>query len=396
MGQSRLKRILLRWWKRLWWRTLLLGLSVLGFVVVVWPSIQWFRLPSLDLKVLVVNYTMPYREDRTHRGLFWLLGRMKVKPPPRQSSWNSVRDYIGYRPGRHPRFAERLSDRKHPRPDLLYVTDTYGVYRDDLKEEWRRLYIDRSPLVFGGLSMKDTHLIQRWVAGGTHLFLEFNSMCSPTGSKSRRALQAMVGVSWTSWIGRVFPNPNDSLVAPRWLKRDFEKQYPKRTFPSLPTLFLFHDKGKILYVSDRNLKKIVPRILLTPLGKKRFSKAFSGLSYSYWFALTRLLPKQRAHVYATLQLPRHSGFAQILERNHLSVVGPVFTERRCARRSRCFYMAADLSGVGFDVGGFRRTDALMWRQLTTPQFTHNKMASFWLFYVPVMMALLPELLPPRQ
>lgn len=391
---SRLKRRLYRWWKWLFWRSLvtLAVVSLLGFLF--GPVIQWYLRGVLPLDVLVVNYTMPHRNDRKHRGLFWLLYHDKVQPPAGKTDWSSLRDFVGYRPGRPPKEAETLSKKKRKRPQLLYLADTYGVYRDDLKNAklWLRpVYIDRSPKVFGGLTWKDARLIRRWVKQGTHLVVEFNSMCEPTGNGPRRVLSNLVGMSWTGWVGKVFQNPGDVLETPRWLRKSFKQQFPKQEFPTEPTLFLINRKGKLVFYTDPSVKKVSPRLVQTEEGKKRFPGTQTPVMYTFWFAIVGFHRNLRPKVHTHFHMPNHPAFRKKLQANKIPDVFPAITERKCGTKSRCLYMAADLSDADFEPGGFKRTDVILMRRWTSPQDTSNAVASFWLLYVPIMRTWLHEI-----
>ncbi|TNE43569.1 MAG: hypothetical protein EP343_32655 [Deltaproteobacteria bacterium] len=384
---SRLKLRLYRWWKWLSWR-LLIALVVTGLLGVLFgPVIQWYMRPTLPLDLLIVNYTMPHRNDRKHRALFWLLHHEKVKPPKGKAAWSALRDFVGYRPGRPPKEAETLSKKPHKRPQLLYLTDTYGVYRDDLKNAKRWLrpdYIDRSPKVFGGLTWSDARLIRSWVQQGTHLVVEFNSMCEPTGNGPRRLISRLVGMSWTGWVGKVFQNPRNPLETPRWLKKSFKQQFPKASFPSSPVLFLINRRGKLLYLVDPSVEKVSPRLVQSLEGQKRFPGTQTPVMYTFWFAVVLPTSSPHPNVYTYFHLPKAPAFLKLLKKHKIPEVFPAITERKCGAQSRCLYMAADLSDADFDPGGYKRTDVITMRRWTSPQETSNAVGSFWLLYVPFM------------
>lgn len=393
----RVQRRLWRLWHWAKWRLLLLAILSFCLWLLFGPTVSWYLRASLPLELLVVNYTMPLEDDRKHRGLFWLLHHLKVQAPPGQSHWKALRDYIGYRPALPPSAAERLSQHKRRRPQVLYLSDTYGVYRDDLINKKRWLapeWIDRSPKVFGGVDHRDAGLIRRWVGQGTHLFVEFNSMCEPTQEGARHILSSLVGVAWTGWVGKVFANPKDPQETPRWLPRDFKRQYPYTPFPTQPTLFLVHHKGGLVYISGKKVFDVAPVLLQTDLGKQRFPHVQTPTTYTFWFAVVS--PSDpKTQVYTSFRLPQHPRFQKMLHHGKIPPVFPAITERKCSSQSRCFYMAADFSDANFDPGGYRRTDITTLRRWITPLRTSNAVASFWLVYVPTMMTLFPELSRPH-
>lgn len=365
-------------------------LLVLWFVwSLVGPLWSWSQRPPLLLRVLPVDYTVPFDNYKEHLGIFWLLNHLKVVPPPGADRWSPERDYLGYSPldRDNPR---RISGRRPLSADLIYIADTYGVYRDDLKGiATRQAHMDYNPLVFGGLSLQDAQALEGYAAGGGHLIVEFNSLCDPTGDKPRAIMERLLGVRWTGWVGRLFIDPHDKANVPWWLPRIFDKQYPGQELPHQPMLIFVNRAGELVWVARSSVDQLAPRVEMTPRGKKDFHDLTEDTRYFYWFALVEARPG--TETYAELVLP--PGIAQEpgLVRRKIPTRTPLFTELTGAP-SRRIYLAADLADVDFELGEFGRAGAIEARADSV--FTAAQVSSspiFWRFYAPVIRRVLWDL-----
>lgn len=145
------------------------------------PFWVWQVKGKKDLDLTIVDKTVPDESYREHKGLMWLLNQQKY----RQSDGSSYRedtDYIGYdpkegKPTSVPESAEGY--------DAVYITDTYGVYEEDLDTE--NVSGSRSSKVYGGLEEEEIDSLKTMALNeGKTIIAEFNSMADPTDEKVRR------------------------------------------------------------------------------------------------------------------------------------------------------------------------------------------------------------------
>ena len=369
-------------------------LGAAGFLVYYYFSGagRWSRQPYVDLGIQVVDYTVPFDDYREHAGLFWLLSHHKIRPPHAQPEhgepWDLARDYIGYRP----------TDREHPQrlarvdlthTSLLYIADTYGVYREDLEHvSSRTAHMDYTPLVFGGLSDGDVRAATDFTARGGLLLAEFNSFCDPTGDADRSQLERVFGVQWTGWVGRVFADPYDTGDVPRWLSREYAKQYPGRELPHAPILLLIARDGRLEVLSGPSLADVAPRVLLTKEGARRFPGAPGDAPYYFWFGIVRAQPDSVVH--ATVQFPELTGIDAVLERIGAGREPAALTEH-AYEAGRAIYFVGDFADLDFDPGPHDDSDALSngARQPIAGRGISTAPV-FWRFYAPVMDRLLSQ------
>jgi hypothetical protein len=351
------------------------------------PRRLWHQQPMLYLRALVVDYTVPFDDYKEHRGLIWLFNHVRLWGP-KQPLWRVGEDYVGYQPldRGDPR---RVSQVDLSKVDLVYVADTYGVYRDDLLDiPNRRAHNDFNPLLFGGLSEVDAAALAAFSQHGT-LMMEFNSWAEPTPSEARQVLEAVLGVNWTGWAGRVFPDPHDLDDVPLWLARVYGQQFPGEELPHQPCLVLMDHSGKLRLFPAKTLAEVTPRVVMTDAGRKRFPEA-SGAPYYYWFALTTARPE--ATVHATLDLPNLPGLSELLWGEKMSLATPFLVEYKADPAApSAWNFSGDLADVDFKPGVYARIDAIDVRGGLLYEGGPTSEPVFWRFYAPVMRTLVVEL-----
>jgi len=210
------------------------------------PWLLFLLQPERRLAVVVVDKTVPYRNYLEHRGLFRLLEQLKVRRPD-GAPYRYDADYVGVtpgeRPGDRPRGMTPLDEATALGAQLLYLTDTYGVYEEDLVSGPPMLAaLERSRKIYGGLEPDEARAVEgAWRAGRT-VVAEFNTMASPTGEEARAVLEQVGGVRWTHWIGRYFPALDDESEVPQWLRSVWEREWGRP--------WQFHGPGHVLTRDD--------------------------------------------------------------------------------------------------------------------------------------------------
>jgi hypothetical protein len=372
-------------------------LLVVGAAVWAWLRFssagRWNARPYSDLKVLVVDYTVPFENYREHAGFFWLLNHRKINPPVTTAAktdgepWQPARDYIGYRP-RDREHPVRLSHVNRKGAKVIYVADTYGVYKDDLKNaDTETAHMDYSPLIFGGLSNGDAYALSTFARGGGLLIAEFNSFCEPTAIEQRHVMEDVFGVDWTEWVGRVFADPYDEADVPHWLPREFAKQYPKDELPHSPILLLIARSGRLLVFAGPSLDDVAPRVVMTTEGRKRYPNAPGDAPYYFWFSLVRARADTKVH--ARLELPKIDGIPSLLAEIDAGNSPPALTER-AVEKGRAVYLVGDFADIDFDPGVYDGEDVISEGAAAVSLGGMTTAPTFFRVYAPVIDQLLEE------
>lgn len=370
-------------------RVVLLVLFVLAVLASpFWVSaIVWQAMPWRTERVQLVDYSVPFVSGREHSGAIWVLNHFKYRPPS-DDRWKLVGSHAGYDP----------TDRDHPRPissldlsrtDWLVVTDAYGVYKDDLEQiALERAHMDYSERIFGGLSDADAQAIAALSARGGHVLLEFNAIEEPTTPAARARIEALFGITWTGWVGRTFIDLRDTLDVPRWLPREYLRQYGDDRMPLGPALAMVHRDGRLRIISDPVPERVAPVIELTARGTSALPHAEGGGGYPYWFPV--LTAHEGTEVLAEFLLPSLRVMDSLRAAEGIPLRIPMLTRRTDGGAHR-IYLAADLSDAGFPTGRYAFAGLARYRAATQAELTaatQSPERDFWQFYVPALRALL--------
>ena len=214
--KEELKLYIIRLWPVL---LLVIGLPLLSFAI-------WFLIPGKELEVLVIDKTVSDNSYQEHAGLFWTLDHLKYKKSSGEF-YSKEKDYLGFFPSGGSDFGTQKDLAGQPeqqirdlaaKNDLIYLTDSYGVYEGDFDESQPD---GISKKVYGGMDYSDVQLLRMAKEEGKVVVAEFNSIASPTPKPIRTEFENLMGLKWTGWIGRYF-DELDTLAneaIPTWMVR---------------------------------------------------------------------------------------------------------------------------------------------------------------------------------
>lgn len=342
-------------------------------VLLLLPFLLWLFREQETLHVVVVDKTVPRADYREHAGLFWLLAHRRYVGPA-GDPYRIQRDYYGFRPG------ERAGDtelRIQGEPDLLYVADTYGVYRADLEGRGNPRG-RRSPLVYGGLTPRDWEALHGAKTPDNVLVMEFNSIATPTAPAVRRAVERALGLRWTGWIGRYFPDLRGDEV-PHWLEDSYEQQYGEPWNFRGGGVALVHESSRVVVLDGDDVRGGV-RFVPTEEGLARYP-GIRAAAYGYWFDVVRPGPSMRVEAEFRVGLTPEG--ERVLRRHGLPGVFPAVLRDPAARQ---YYLAGDFA----DVTGMAspRWVGSWGAQRAMSRFMGNPF--FWRAYLPVLDVILAE------
>ncbi|MFT4412413.1 hypothetical protein ACLM5H_01005 [Fredinandcohnia humi] len=254
-------------------RYIVIPIMLVVFILSLTPWGLWLLKKEVSIEMTVIDKTVPQTDYREHLALFWVNKHLKLTKPD-GSFYEIEKDYQGYKPG------NRNTETTLTIPQnqgIIYVTDTYGVYNEDI--EGNPLG-KRSDLLYGGLTIFDWNNVMSAKNDNTTLILEFNTIASPTAPFVRDIVEKNMGIIWTGWIGRYFPNLN-SLEVPIWLKENYEKQYGEKWEFSGKGLVFLNDNDHVIVLDKDEIKGAV-EFHLTDAGLEKYPKVRNSI-YGYWF-----------------------------------------------------------------------------------------------------------------
>lgn len=372
-----------------------IGPVVVVLLVVVASWAVFAARPTKALDVVVVDKTVPFRTYVEHRSLFWALRHLGVVRPDGRP-YETAGDYVGAfppeTPGDPPERTESLRADRARAADLVYLADTYGVYRDDLvSREEQKAALERSPKVYGGLEPDEARAVAEAVSAGKTVIAEFNTLGSPTPADAREILEGVLGVRWTHWRGRFFPKLEDEAEVPRWTRRIYEEEWKKSWEFRGPGYVLVEEDSRceVLRIGEEAERiglVIEPDRPVDPL----LAGASDGVPYPYWFDVVHADPDAKRLASFRWRLTA-SGIERLKARG-LPERFPAITRRRGEGGGVAYYFAGDFADnpmPDYEVPFAGYATVLKW--LHGAALAPSEMSFYWRFYFPTMERLLGDL-----
>jgi len=369
------------------WPILVLALCVLV------PWVCYAARPARRIELAVLDKTVPFRNWFEHRSFFWLLSHLNIVKSD-GTGYQLERDYLGaYPPARAGDPPERTRDLAAgdvAGARLVYLADTYGVYRDDLKSEERMAAaLERSPKIYGGLTADEAEAAAGVLRAGRTLVAEFNTLGSPTGTDAKTTLEAALGVRWTRWIGRYFSRLEDTGEVPRWMRDDYEREWGKP--------WRFAGPGYVLLQDDTRCEVLRAGVEVDAIGltiererpvDRHLNGAADRVPYPYWFDIVDTPDTERL---ASFVWHLKDGGRRRLEARGLPERFAAVTRRATPAGGVAWYFAGDFADNPMDPGPVPFLGYLGFRHLVEGlKLAPSETAFYWRFYVPMMETILAD------
>ena len=364
------------------WKTWTIAIVAL-LALLSFPLWHWTFSKDKGLEILVVDKTVPHSNYREHAVLFWTLNHFKTKPPHHQRPWTLSRDYIGYYPERLDRRGKAETRKLTPRVlrgvDLLYLADSYGVYRKDLLQPESPGF---SRKIFGGLNRREVKAIERHAGRGGSLVAEFNAFGSPTSKGNARRMETLLGVRWTGWAGKFISNLEDDGEVPVWARQFWERLNQRKWSFNGPGYLLSHEDQRVLVLKQG--PDVAPkglRIRLNPDAHLLTSGLTDGIPYFGWFDI--VAPMHKSVVLAAYQFMTTEEGAIKLRTYGIPEYFP--TVVAASQVPLRIYLAGDFSDSAHGLGPYNLTGWSWIKGLGHAAGGARDQRPFlWGFYVPLM------------
>lgn len=385
-------------------------IAIIGLILLLSsPVLLWKNKAENDLKVFVIDKSVPNELYREHAALFWVLNHNKTSPINYERPWTLNRDYLGYYPKPTPLpnappsptpspYGEKLKAEHLKGSDMLFVADSYGVYTLDLeeaekKEERKVLGLDLSTLkaeeatdysakIYGGFDGGEVGVIENYYKQGHHLIGEFNTFASPTEGGNRTRLENLFGVKWSGWAGRFFEDLSNRNEVPGWAFRNWKKHYGTDWKFEGPGFLLTHEDSRITVLEEKHDVEIWGLRILDVKEKHPLMKdAYNDVPFYFWFDIVE--PKEGSEVLATYKFKlMPSGKAKFKKLGIPEQFPSVIVS---AMKPLKVYMAGDFSDNKVDRGPYYVAGLPEFNAFgRMPEKRKNQEAFFWEFYNPLV------------
>lgn len=358
--------------------------------------IAWLITPNTKLVLAIIDKTVLTRSGQEHISLNWVLNHEKYTKTS-DEAYKVDRDYFGFFPEKDEKFQlkglERFSYKKLDQlshdADLIYFTDTYGIYNNEWFKSGEEN--ERSGILYGGLSEKDVYLLQQMKNRHKLIITEFNTIGSPTAYKNRREFERMFKIKWTGWTARYFDNLNirENKAIPAWLIRNYRNTH-KENWPFKNSGIAFvNNKGEVVILEqETHLIQSMPHIETSESYQQEFSLPGS-IKYPFWFDI--IIPDNKVNeAVSSFHINANQKGLTILKEFGIPSVFPAVT-KHTGEDYNFFYFSGDFAdnpvdlessyfqGIGFFKGFFYDDRNPMERG-----------SFFWNYYRPLLTGILNE------
>jgi hypothetical protein len=255
--------------------------------------LTWWFWPSRKINVVILDKTANEKTRAEHKSFSWILSYEKFRNAETGKLFRYYKDYFGFFPLEGTDYyiddlgqltkeqLDSIANKNH----IFYATDTYGVYYDD----WygTQLLRERSSYLYGGLEENDLYLLKKMYELGKLTFAEFNTLGSPTKTYIVNDFAQEFGIKPTGWTARYF-DFLDTLKypeLPRWIIKNYQKQYKKPWRFKEPGMVFVHEDGSIVITEYPQDKTFQMPVIET---EKKFQKNFGvdkQVRYPYWIEI---------------------------------------------------------------------------------------------------------------
>ncbi|TBW28641.1 hypothetical protein [Gramella sp. KN1008] len=271
--------------KKLFWGFIIIVISI---PLLMW--LAWMITPNTRLVIAIIDKTVLTKNGQEHISLNWVLNNEKYTKTS-DKAYEVSRDYFGFFPEDNENFQLKGLER-FPYPkldqlsedaDLVYFTDTYGIYNN----EWFKKgdVNERSGILYGGLGDKDIYLLQKMKEKNKLIIAEFNTIGSPTAYRNRKEFEEMFKMKWTGWTARYFDNLNirENKEIPAWLIRNYKNAHGGSwPFKKSGIAFVNDNDQVVILEQDTHLNISMPYIITSEEFQDEFSLP-ERIKYPFWF-----------------------------------------------------------------------------------------------------------------
>ncbi|MEG0774739.1 hypothetical protein [Clostridium sp.] len=358
---------------------------ILGLALVTFPFIWWQLKNTTVIDALIIDKTVPDNSYREHKGLVWVLNNLKIFNKDSGKPFDYRKEYYGFLPGEGENYEVKELPEQLNNPELVYITDTYGVYNEDLNKE--NLKGSRSNIIYGGLEIDEVKKIKASLNNNT-IVSEFNTLASPTSEEARSEMEDIFGMKWSGWIGRYFSDLSDkNTEIPVWLIKAYEIQYLKFWDFQGPGFALVKSDDTVVILSQgKEITKDLNKIVFNEKSLVEF-KVKDKVDYYYWFDIVQ--PMEGTEVIANYNISLTEEGKKHLKNYGLQSEFPAILRKE--KKYTAYYFAGDFADNNKIPSLYKLSGLNFLNKITTLKIEGNQEYFYWNVYYPLMKKILLDL-----
>lgn len=358
--------------------------------------IAWLVSPKTKLVAAIVDKTVLNKDGQEHISLSWVLNQERYSKTSKKS-YQLSHDYYGFFPLQKEKFKikglERFSDKQLNQlsldADLVYFTDTYGIYNNEWYKEGKAN--ERSGILYGGLSTQDVEFLQLMKNRKKLIVTEFNTIGSPTDSTTRSRFENTFSIKWTGWTARHFENLDTLLnkELPKWLINNY-KNHNQNNWPFKKSgiAFVNNDDRVVILEDSVHLVDPMPKIISKENGQKEYGLPLE-IKYAFWFDIIEYDNKINRSA-ADFKINVNDRGLTEMKKNGIPAVFPAVTYHN-GNDYRFYYFSGDFcdNPIAFNSSYFKGISYVKWLfyDERKPMERHS---FFWNFYRPMVTKILED------
>ncbi|SDR66570.1 hypothetical protein [Christiangramia echinicola] len=266
------------------------GIIIIILAIPLFMWLAWLVTPNTKLVIAIIDKTVLTKKGQEHISLNWVLNNKKYTKTS-EDPYEVSHDYFGFFPKDDEEFKLKGLERfSYPKlnqlsedADLVYFTDTYGIYNNEWFHDGD--INERSGILYGGLSDKDLQLLRLMKEKKKLIITEFNTIGSPTARENRVKFEKLFQLRWTGWTARYFENldirSNDEI--PAWLVRNYKNAHQGNWPFKRSGIAFVNDKDEVVIIEEGvHLNRAMPQIET----KQEFQEEYGlpeSIKYPFWF-----------------------------------------------------------------------------------------------------------------
>uniref|UniRef100_A0A7C5Z7R9 Uncharacterized protein n=1 Tax=Caldicellulosiruptor owensensis TaxID=55205 RepID=A0A7C5Z7R9_9FIRM len=366
-------------------RVVVTAVFIIIAVLLVVPVIVWFLKPAILLNIWIVDKTVPQSDFREHGGLFWIFNFEKIKDK-NQNPYNLKKDYFGFHPDSK---NYRIRDigfkdiQQKYYPDIIYLTDAYGVYKDDLNKNSK--FDTKSKLIYGGITKNDLLYINASLKNNI-LIGEFNVFQYPTEKTVSERLQDIFGVKWTGWYGRYYSDLSKGIEVPDFIVELFENRYKTKWNFKGAGIVILSESGDIVVLEKGKDFSKRPITIEFCKNYRDYYNTSDNVAFYYWFEIVKPNTAQKI---ADFKLNLTEQGKKRLKNLNVPVIFPAILKNE-SKEYTSYYFAGDFADFQAKNGLYFYNIADKLHQIFTFEKSGFQDAFYWKVYVPVMKKVIAE------
>ena len=353
--------------------------------IIIIPYLLWVLEDEKPLNIFVIDKTVGegYRE---HRSFFWLLEHWKYVKTKDHSFYDRSKDYYGYYPDSKT-FSDQIDFTVFD-SDLIYLVDTYGVYRYPMEyDTYERLIPDTFipiQLKYGGITQYEIRHLMKADTLGKTIVGEFNILQNPTSrdTVARIHLERLFNITYTGILGKFYEDLADVSIV---IKNLYTKEELKP--------WEFKGKG-IVIIDNRREKKSSPHIVVLDNSTLQYTPIFlrttenglvsgAGDEVPYYYFFEFLQPGPGAKVAAYFEIRCNEEGKEIMRKAQLPLTTPAVITADASFRK--VYFAGDFvdNDIQTEFARFKGIEQTLGK-LYYFYMVSDQTRFFWRFYLPTM------------